>query len=442
MRISIYSSNYAPEPTGIPYFNTLMAEWLARTTGWTVTVHTGIPHYPWWRVPDAYAHKDFRDGRADELRNGVHVERVAHYVPQAPVTGAKRMRLDASYVWAVFRRSLRARVRPDVVMIISPPFLGGLLGLFLSWRWRVPVVYHVQDLQIDAALDLGMIGRPLARVLMAIERVIINNVDLLTTVSDGMSHRIAQKTAGRRTPISFPNWADVESMRTHQGVNRFREEWGVKEGEVIILYSGNLGRKQGLEILIKAFGLLAQHTGIHCVIAGAGADADALREHVRSVQLARLRIVPLVDERNLVEFLSAADIHCIPQRRVVADLVMPSKLLNIMAVSRPVIATADPGTELYRVIERAGCGVCSPPEQPENLATALAHLALDPVLCKRMGNAGRIYCEAHLSTNRVLGRFAQRLNSLIHPRHVGGIVDSSANPHVQHTNHHPIGVAG
>jgi colanic acid biosynthesis glycosyl transferase WcaI len=327
-------------------------------------------------------------------------------------------------------------------MIISPPFLGGLLGLFLSWRWRVPVIYHVQDLQIDAALDLGMIGRPLARILLAIERVIISNVDLLTTVSDGMRRRISQKTVGRRIPISFPNWADVETMRTHQGDNRFREEWGIKEDEVVILYSGNLGRKQGLEILIEAFSLLARHSNIHCVIAGAGADADALREHIRQVCLERLRIVPLVDEKHLVEFLSAADIHCIPQRRVVADLVMPSKLLNIMAVSRPVIATADPGTELYRVIERSGCGFCSPPEQPVNLASALAHLAHDPVLRKRMGSAGRIYCEAHLSTDQVLGRFAKRLNSLLHPLLDGGIVDRSKHSNDRHRNQVQVGMAG
>jgi colanic acid biosynthesis glycosyl transferase WcaI len=428
MRISIYSYNYAPEPTGIPYFNTSMAEWLARRSGWSVTVHTGIPHYPWWRIPDEYINKDYRSGKGDEMRNGVKVERVAHYVPSVPVTGSKRMRLDASYVWAVLCRSFRARIRPNVIIMVAPPFLGGLLGLFLGWRWRVPVVYHVQDLQIDVALDLGMINRRLGSLLLTIERIILSHVDLLTSVSDGMLRRLARKVAGRQIPVSFPNWAEVESIRPHIGANRFREKWGIPDGDVLVLYSGNLGRKQGLDILIKAFALLVDRTRIHGVIAGAGAEAEELRDEVRDTGISRLMIVPLVPAEDLSEFLSAADIHCIPQRRIVADLVMPSKLLNIMAVSKPVVATADPGTELHRVISQSGCGLCATPESPVDLAIAIGHLADNRRLRESLGCAGRSYVESHLSIDHVLNTFADHLDGLVRPNRAKRIAETTICP--------------
>src|SRR5258708_1975500 len=96
LRLSIYSYNYAPEPTGIPFYNTGMAVWLHRRLGWQVTMHTGIPHYPWWKVPAEYAARDYRGGRGDEVIDGVVVERVRHFVPAPPAGGLARMRLDAS----------------------------------------------------------------------------------------------------------------------------------------------------------------------------------------------------------------------------------------------------------------------------------------------------------------------------------------------------------
>jgi colanic acid biosynthesis glycosyl transferase WcaI len=428
MRVSIYSYNYAPEPTGIPYFNTSMAERLARRTGWSVTVHTGIPHYPWWRVPDEYINKDYSGGKADEMRNGVKVERVAHYVPSNPVTGTKRIRLDARYVWAVLCRSFHARVRPNIIIMVAPPFLGGLLGLFLGWRWRVPVVYHVQDLQIDVALDLGMINRRIGSLLLTIERIILSHVDLLTSVSDGMLRRLARKVTGKQIPVSFPNRAEVESIRPHIGENRFRREWGIPDGEVLVLYSGNLGRKQGLEILIQAFSLLVDRARIHGVIAGAGAEVEALHDHVREAGISRLKIVPLVSAEDLPEFLSVADIHCIPQRRIVADLVMPSKLLNIMAVAKAVVATADPGTELHRVISKAGCGLCATPESPVDLAIAIGHLADNRGLRERLGCAGRSYVESHLSIDHILNAFAEHLDGLVRPVRARRIAESTICP--------------
>jgi len=184
-RLAILSYNYAPEPTGIPFYNTGMATWFA-AHGWSVIMHAGLPHYPWWRVPENYAHRDYRAGRGDELMDGVEVQRVRHFVPSSPVSGRARMRLDASYLWHTFLRSFRQRSRPDVLLVIAPPFLAGLLALFLRWRYRVPVCWHVQDLQVDAALDLGMLPRRLGGVLLWLERFILARVDLVTTVSDAM----------------------------------------------------------------------------------------------------------------------------------------------------------------------------------------------------------------------------------------------------------------
>jgi colanic acid biosynthesis glycosyl transferase WcaI len=428
MKISIFSYNFHPEPTGIPAYNTAMARWLADKGQWDVVFHTGIPHYPWWKVHPAYAGKDFRQGRSNERYEGIEVRRVPHYVPNLPLTGFKRMLLDATWIWSTFWDSVRLRNRPDVILVIAPPFLSALLGLLLGLIWRRPVVYHVQDLQIDAAMDLHMINRPLGKILMWIERILLRKLDQVTTISGAMKRRIEEKTRLKRPVTLFPNWSDLSAIKPHQGSNAFRESWGVSESDTVVLYSGSLGRKQGLEFLLEAFARMPEQDHVHFLIAGEGPERVALESQAKALNLqSRLRFIPLAPLAQLAEFLSAADIHCIPQLRAAADLVLPSKLTNILGVARPVLATADAGTELARVVADAGCGLVVEPESPMALVQGLTHLISRPALRASMGAAGRRYAEKHIDMDQVLMRFSNQLEH-ISASHRGSRLQKTLRP--------------
>ncbi len=408
--LAILSYNYAPEPTGIPYYNTGMATWFA-AHGWRVTMHAGLPHYPWWRVPEAYAKRDYRRGRGDEMMDGVEVQRVRHHVPSPPPSGRARMLLDATYLWQTFVRSFQQRRRPDALVVIAPPFLGGLLGLFLRWRHRIPVCWHVQDLQVDAALELGMLPRRLGGLLRWLERHILARVDLVTTVSSAMRRRLAAKCRTRRPVELFPNWADTVTMRPWTAPNRYRQEWGVDEHTPVLMYSGNLGRKQGVDVLLQAVARV--RTPHLLVIAGEGAERADLERSARELGLTQVRFLPLVPAERLAEFLSAGDLHCIPQRRAAAGLVMPSKLLNLMAVARAVVVTAPAGSDLATVVQEASCGWVVEPEDAQLLGQALEELLPAANVRRSCGLAGRRYVEATFGSDAVLGTFARRLAHLI-----------------------------
>jgi colanic acid biosynthesis glycosyl transferase WcaI len=390
-----------------------MATWFA-AHGWDVTVHAGIPHYPWWRVPDDYARRDYRHGRADEVMDGVLVQRVRHFVPTPPVSGRARMRLDASWLLRTLVRSFHQPRRADVLVVIAPPFLGGLLALALRWRLGTPICWHVQDLQVDAALELGMLPKRLAGLLRWLERMILSRVDLVTTVSAAMSRRLTAKGPTRQPVVLFPNWADVASMGPWQHENRYRREWGASPELPVVMYSGNLGRKQGIDVLLEAAGRV--RTPHLLVIAGEGAERTELERQATALGLRHVRFVPLVPSERLAEFLCAGDVHCIPQRRAAAGLVMPSKLLNLMAVARPVVVTAPDGSDLAEVVTNSGCGLAVEPEQPPLLAQALEQLLQDEARRRSCGAAGRSFVESTYAADPILGTFAARLAQLIRSR--------------------------
>ncbi len=409
-RLWIISHNYAPEATGIPVYNTGMARWFA-SRGWDVEVLTGMPHYPWWKVPEEYEKKDYREGRADEWMDGVHVHRVRHFVPSPPVTAKARMALDASYLRAWFARVGTLARRPDVIIGVAPPFLMGTLLLWLRRKFDVPVVYHVQDLQVDAALDLGMLPRWSGYLLRSSEAWQLARLDLVTACGRGMLKRITAKTPLRIRPRHWPNWSDLTAISPWVGRNPEREKLNVLLGSVVGLYSGNLGHKQGVEVLIEATRRLANEPTWRTVIAGAGAERTALAAQLVGMPNAQLEDLRSMEQLNA--FLGAGDIHIIPQRRCAADLVLPSKLLNILAAGRPIVVTADPGSELYDVVVESGAGLVVPPEDPVALAEALRSLAHDPQRRAAMGIAGRQWITKHLSIDTVLGGIEHELQGLM-----------------------------
>jgi colanic acid biosynthesis glycosyl transferase WcaI len=404
MRIYCYSYNYAPELVGIAVYNTGMAIWLAQQKNYEIAFHTGLPHYPWWEIPASY--KSLY--KNDELDHGVSVNRVKHYIPKQPITGIKRMAFDLSWLAKTVCASFGARRRPQVICVIAPPFLNGLLGIFLSWRWRVPVIYHVQDLQIDVARDLKMLPPWLMRPMRVMEAFIFRHVDMITTISPAMLRCVRDKGVPSRKTALFPNWVSPIIERYCPGQQR-------EATCITIMYAGSLGKKQGLEFLLRAFAQVRRQTkqAVRLIIAGNGHERTALEQVAHEIGNDDVTFCDLVEEERLADFLYSGDIHVIPQRRAAAGLVMPSKLLNILGVGRPVVVTADQGTDLANaVIHSAGGLVCEPENVPA-LAEAILTFVSNPQRRADCGRAGREYVLAHYTRERILSTFVAQVTDLL-----------------------------
>lgn len=406
-QLLLYGTNYYPEPIGIPRYTTEMAEDMA-ASGFGVTVIAAAPLYPTWtRNPD------YRYGRySSEIRNGVRICRVPTYVPRN--TGFLQRILYELLFWlaslpVLLREAMRG---PDALVITSPPLVLTTALLLPLGRARKAVI--VKDLQIDIADNMGIVrNRAVLGFLYRVERFLLNRANLVTAVSLGMLKRIREK--GLRGPACefFPDWVDVDrlSETSPELAAAKRRELGLPLDKVVVGYSGNLARKQGIELLVdiaERFGAEGRDD-VHFLVCGDGPAKAGLVDLVREKGLRNVTLAPLQPEADLPTLLTAIDVHAVLQKDEVSDLVMPGKMFNIMSCSRTLVVTAPAGSAIDNVMSVSGAGIRVAREDTQGLEAAIDALCRDEVRRREMGRKGREYVLAHMAKRSILDVFYSRL---------------------------------
>ncbi len=381
----IIGLNYAPEPVGIGPYTQGLAQALAETAAEVAAV-VAKPYYPQWQTLPGYAGGGWRQ----EQDGAVKLTRCPIYVPAHP-SGVKRVIHLASFMLAARPPALRAvlsrKTRPDLVIAIAPA-LPGVLTAWLAARLAGARLWiHVQDFEVEAALATGLMrGTSLAaRLARWAENRLLKLGDRVSTISPQMCARLVAKGIAPDRVFEMRNWSDARFAPDPAGAAALRSEWGLA-GRTVALYSGNIARKQGIEILVEAARLLQHRADIAFVICGEGPNRAELER--LAAGLSNMQLHDLQPAAQMGAMLTMADVHLLPQIAGAADLVLPSKLTNMLASGQPVIATCDAGTGLYGEVD--GCGLVTPPGDAAALAAAISALAADPVRRAELGKAAAI----------------------------------------------------
>lgn len=408
MKLLFYGINFAPELTGIGKYTGEMAVWFA-ANGHDVHVITAPPYYPAWKVGNGYSGSQY----CTETWNGVRVYRTPLWVPHQP-GGLRRLIHLASFAASSLPVLLAQwHWKPDMVWVVEPPLMCAPAAVAFASLRGAKSWLHIQDYEVDAAFDLGLIkGNMLRRWVQGAERWLMRRFDRVSTISGRMVGRALAKGVAPERVVHFPNWVDISGITPLAEPSTYRAELGLAPDAVVALYSGNMGNKQGLEILADVARLLQGDPRIQFVFGGNGSGRADLQ--ARCAGLPNVRFLDLQPLERLNDWLGLADVHLLPQRADAADLVMPSKLTGMLASGRSVLATALPETELGRVVTQdAACGLVVPPEDPAAMAEALRALAADPARRAELGANGRLYAERELSQDVILRRFEAQLLALV-----------------------------
>ena len=404
MRVVVWGINYAPEFTGIAPHSVALCEFL-HARGHDVEVVTTFSYYPNWRkLPE----DEGRLYRTDSV-NGVRVHRCWHFVPPQ-VSALKRIIHEASFIATSTLRQLTLKA-PDVYVVVSPPLLLGAAAWFVGAIKGAPFVFHVQDMQPDAAVGLGMLKEGwFIKALYALESFAYRSAARVSGITQGMLVKFRRKGVPENKLVYFPNAIALATDDTPPLRGEFRRRNGYRQEEFLAVYAGNLGVKQGLDVLTAAAQQLRDQR-IRIVICGDGAQRDVLAEQIRTLQLPNVRMLPLQAGEDYRALLADADLCFITQQSGSGNSFFPSKLLGLLAQSKPVITVADPESELAEGVVAGSFGMNIPPGRPEELAEVLDTIATDAPRLTAWGTAGRVYVQ-QFEKNHVFESFLRELEAI------------------------------
>lgn len=398
-RVLVIGINCLPELTGIGRYTGEMVSWLA-DHNYYCSVITTFPYYPYWKVQKPYTGKFYK---REVLHDGkLNLYRCPFYVPGKP-SGFKRVIHELSFFISAFFIvfCFLFKKKHDEIICIAPPFHLGFLALFYRFFKGGRVTYHIQDLQIEAARDLKVLKPDwIFAVLFMLERQILKKVDRLSTISKGMQRKVYAKA--RREVMLFPNWADTKSFFPLENRDQLKRYWNFKASDKIVLYSGSLGEKQGLDILLDVAAEVKENRELRIVICGTGPYKEKMKTIANERGLTNVYFLPLQDNNVFNNFLNMADVHLVLQKADASDLVMPSKLTTILSTGSLALVTSNQGTSLYDVMTENQMGHVIVPDDKVALKKAVLW-CISADFSKERTNA-RLYAEQFLDRNAILSR--------------------------------------
>lgn len=417
IKILLISYNYSPELTGIGKYNTEFCEYLVGLCN-QVEVITGFPYYPNWKLMKGYENSFYEE----EEIGGVKVIRCPVYIPSMP-SGLKRMLMDFSFYCStllVIMKKVVSRKTFDVVFVPSPSFLMGIHILLLRFFWsKTKFVYHIQDLQIDAALELGLIKQPwLKKRLLKIERLILEKSSVVSTISEGMQAKVLAKSKQLKEVYLLPNWVNDKVIYPSFVNYSLIEELGIPPNKKIFFYSGSIGEKQGLEVLLNIAPKLEQAcSDLVFVISGSGPYRAQLQSEILRKGISSILFIDLQPTYIFNQLLNYVDCHLIIQKKQAADLLLPSKLTNILAVGGLSIITAEPETSLFEIVQKNNLGLVIEPENEVSLLETIQQVYKSLIVDKNaqkileIKNNAKVYAAKHLNKKFIIDSFLDHLEN-------------------------------
>ena len=272
--------------------------------------------------------------------------------------------------------------RADGVLAMSPPLTLGLIGWHTKLFRGGKLVFNIQDVFPDAAVETGAISNQ--RIIAAaswLERVSYQRSDSVVLLSDDLANNVQRKLDQKfhKRIRVIPNFVDTQAIVPMSRLTNYRRELGVDES-LVVMYAGNVGFSQSLELMIEAARVLPN---VIFVINGEGAARKSLEAKAHA--LSNVKFGDYQDASRLSEVLATGDLHVVPLRRGLGSVSVPSKTYSILAAGRPICAAIDLDTEVPRILAAANAGVCVEPDNQAAFVSAIAAMISDRKSLEEMG---------------------------------------------------------
>jgi glycosyltransferase involved in cell wall biosynthesis len=405
-RVLLVTTNYWPEPTGIAVYTTDLAE-LLQKVGFDVSVLTSLPHYPWWKIPSEYAH--LTEGAAQH--ESVEVIRAKHLIPPK-MNALVRIRFESSLWWNLRRVSKRLIGSDfDAVVACIPTVAAGVVGKRIAKKLGVPFGLIVQDLSGAGAKQSGLKGGSLiSKIALAVEGSVLKAADAMVVVSPAMRDVVLGLGVASTKVSRITNYA----ARNIESVNRdyARGSFGWASDDFVVIHTGNMGAKQGLENVVEAAMVLGTDVKVKIYLVGHGNQEANLKRLCEGIE--NISVIAAVADDQYSALLAAADLLLVNERSTQMEMSLPSKLTSYLYSERPVIAAVPRGGATWKFLD--GIAEIVEAGNPKALAKKILELKADPKRCAELADKGRLFAAKNLSPEVGRAKYLDWVGKLIVPK--------------------------
>lgn len=405
--ITFITVNYAPEDTAIGLYTSQLAEFLV-VKGYNVSVITGFPYYPMWKIPVDYQSKP--SFYSEEI-NGVKIFRYKFFVPENRNFFYRTLHILSFNFGNLF--NLKKIKKADLIFCNIPFTTNVMLGMLLKRRLKSKLWTSIKDFEFDAAYESGLlkenfISKAFKKILYKTEAYLFENSDIISSISFNMVDRIKQK-APNTNPVFFPDWVDVNFINP----NKYLQHSFISKDKFTILYSGNIGQKQNWDVYINLAKKLSSFNDIEFVLVGEGAYKNELLDRLQQENLLGfVKYYEPIPYEDLSNLLCSADLHVLFQKSDVIDSVMPSKILGMMSSARPSIITGDLKSEVAKHIKLSQGQGYYTNNDIEIILKDILELKEDQELRHNLGKKAREYMISNFSKDMILNSFIEKIDTL------------------------------
>jgi colanic acid biosynthesis glycosyl transferase WcaI len=316
---------------------------------------------------------------------------------------------------SLFFKALGSIRRGDLVFVVTnPPTLPFVA--FLACKLKgARLILRIEDVYPDAMIAAGMVrpGSVIVRLLNFMHRALYRNVDRVIVLGRDMLRLVQkklQRDSGHITIIT--NWADCDEITPlGRSENPLLQKLGLTE-KFVVQYSGNMGRTHDLEGLVHCAQMLDSEQSIHFLFVGTGAKEAWLKKTTQELGLRNVTILPPQPRADLKQSLNACDLAVISFVEGMAGVSVPSRMYNILAAGKPILAVADADSELALVVQEERVGWLVRPASPEMTAKAILEASSSPALLSEMSKRARALVLRDYTQQRIMGKFEELLQSL------------------------------
>jgi len=303
----------------------------------------------------------------------------------------------------------------DIIFAYSTPPTLGLIGILLSKIKNIPIVYNLQDIFPDSLINSGLIKKGIIIKLgKYIEKIIYNNCDKIVVISKQFKEILKTRGVEEEKIEVVYNWIDSQKIKDIPQKNNYLfDRYKLDRNNFYLLYSGNLGLTQNIELLIDVAKDLECYSDIRFLIVGDGVNKNKLIDYASKKGVQNIIFLPYQSHEEISYVYSLGDVGIIISKKNISKNSLPSKAWSIMAANRAVLASFDLDSELCEIIKSHNCGLCVDAENKNELIKAILELYNNKVQLREMSNNGRVFVTNYLDRKRATTKLYKLFKELI-----------------------------